>query len=250
MHKAVKNDKLQDNRKSKMKKIFLLSFILIPFVTASHAALNWWEQPTICRINPSKCYSNMGAGYNTEEWDQDSDCRGKKIICGTALSPQSDDNWALSKRDIRNMSGISSDFNIDILNGDCFGVRRTISNGLQAMYNNNPVDVYCPGILEQIYNDDDIEAVETGLILTRSAQPTCKTLADIEYVRVKNGRCYGKRYSESDYYIDCSRGDNDVRLIILNGANYTEPMGGNPINQAEADDIFQEMVSMARELRE
>ena len=234
-----------------MKKAFLLSFLLIPFMGSSQAALNWWEQPTVCRANPSKCYATMGAGYDTEEWDKDADCRGKKIICGAALKPTSDDNWALSKTDIRKMNGINPDFNIDILNGDCFGARRTISNGLQAIYNDEAIDVYCPDILETIYDYKYIENVETGSILTRATQPTCKDLAEYGYARVKNSRCYGKRYSESEYYIDCSRGTNsDARLIILNGADYSAPMGNNPRTMTEASETFDEMIELAQKLRQ
>ncbi len=233
-----------------MKKLFILSLLSIPFMGNSHAALNWWEQPTVCRVNPSKCYSSMGAGYDIEEWDKESDCRGKKIICGAALEPASDDNWPLSKTDIRNMNGINPDFNIDVLNGDCFGARRTISNGLQAIYKDNTIDVYCPDILEAIYDYKHIENVETGSILVRDAQPKCSELAESGYARVKNGRCYGKRYSESEYYIDCSRGnDSDARLIILNGADYTEPMGKNPLTFEDANALFDEMASIASQLR-
>lgn len=232
-----------------MKRLFILSLILAPFTTVSHAAtLDWWEQPTVCRVNPAKCYSAMGTGYDIEQWDRDSDCRGKKIICGTALKPTSDDNWAMSKTDIKSMNGINPDFNVDVLNGDCFGARKTLSNGLQAILNNKPVDVYCPGILENIYNYDYIENVETGAILTRTIQPKCSELAEYGYARVKNGRCYGKQYSESEYYIDCAHGDNG-RLIILNGADYTEPMGRNPHTLAEANDIFETMLETAKNLR-
>ena len=232
-----------------MKKAFILSLIIIPFMTASHAALNWWDQPTVCRANPAKCYTTMGAGYDVEEWDTESDCRGKKIICGTALKPTSDNDWALSKIDIRNMNGINPDFNIDVLNGGCFGARKTISNGLQAMYNNKAIDVYCPGILENVYDYDLVENVETGSILKRTTQPKCSELAEYGYARVKNGKCYGKRYDESEYYIDCSNGDN-ARLIILNGADYTEPMGNNPRTLDAAEELFKQMVAAAKELRE
>lgn len=233
-----------------MNKIFILFLILSPFITASQAAVNWWERETVCRINPSKCYSTMGAGFDVEAWDKKSECRGKKIICGTALKPTSDENWALSKLDIRNMNGINPDFNIDILNGDCFGARRTISNGLQAIYNDDAIDVYCPGILETIYDYDYIENVETGSILTRTPQPKCDDLAEYGYARVKNGRCYGKRYSESEYYIDCSRGnDNDARLIILNGADYMAPMDNNPRTPDAAEEVFEEMIELAKKLR-
>ena len=230
-----------------MKKIFLLSFILASFIGASQAALNWWDQPTVCRANPSTCYNSMGVGYDSEQWDSESDCRGKKIICGAALKPASDEDWALSKKDIRNMTGINTDFNIDVLNGDCFGARKTISNGLQAVYNGKPVDVYCSGILENIYDYDEIEATETGSILTRADQPKCSELAEYGYAHVKNGRCYGKRYSESEYYIDCSTG-NAARLIILNGADYTAPMDDAPRTPDEAEQIFAEMFEIAQGL--
>lgn len=218
-------------------------------MSTSHAALNWWDQPTVCRANPSKCYNTMGAGYNADEWDSDADCRGKKIICGTALKPASNDNWAFSKKDIRDMNGINSDFNINILNGDCFGSRKTISNGLQAIYNNEPIDVYCAGVLENIYDYDYIERVETGSILARTNQPKCSELAEYGYARAKNGNCYGKKYPTTKYYIDCASA-NDTRLIVLNGANYTEPMGNNPRTLDAAEELFKQMIATAKELRE
>ncbi|MBQ8474028.1 MAG: hypothetical protein IJ500_04185 [Alphaproteobacteria bacterium] len=232
-----------------MKQKFILSLMLIPFATASHAAINWWEQATVCRLDPSKCYSNMGIGYAIDEWDSDADCRGKKIICGAALKPQSDNDWSMSKYDIKSRNGINPDFDIDVLNGTCFGARKTVSNGSQAYYNNVLVNVFCPGVLENFYDYDEIENVETGSILTKSEQPRCDKLATYGYVNVKNGRCYGKQYSESEYYIDCSRGDNDVRLVILNGAEYTDHNDNSPRTPNDADAIFDEMLKIAADLR-
>lgn len=232
-----------------MKKIFVLSLILAPYVATSHAAVNWWEQETVCRVNPTKCYSSMGPGFVADEWDKDSECRGKKIVCGMALTPASDSDWPLSKKVITARTGINPDFDINILNGGCFGARKTISNGSQASYDDKYVSVFCPGILEQIYDYDIIEHVATGAILKRATQPTCRELAEYGYAHVKNDRCYGKRYAEREYYIDCSRGDDNVRLIVLNGANYEEPMGNNPHTLAQANEIFEEMIEIAKKLR-
>ena len=102
---------------------------------------------------------------------------------------------------------------------------------------------------EQIYDYNLIENVANGSILARTKQPTCTELAEYEYAHVKNGRCYGKRYAEPEYYIDCSRGDDNTRLIVLNGANYKEPMGNNPHTLDAADKIFKEMIEIAEKLR-
>ena len=231
-----------------MKKLFTMS-LLLSVMGVSSASANWWELQTVCRRDPSTCYTSMGIGYESGYWDPTHECWGQKYICGAALKTPQDDSKLMTKKQIASRDGINSDFDTDILNGDCFGVRKTMSNGSQATYNGNTVNVYCSGILENIYSDNLIENVATGSILKRNTQPSCKELSEYEYVNVRNGKCYGKRYAESEYYIDCSRGDNDVRLIILNGAEYTQPMGDTPTTMDAARDIFDHMVEISAKQR-
>lgn len=231
------------------KHILFLTLLISPFITGANAATNWWEQQPVCRVNPAKCYNSMGIGYDTSEWDRDAKCRGKKIICGNALTPQSPENWPMSKKDISNRIGINSDFDLTLLNGDCFGMRKTISGGFQAVYKNNNIDVYCPGVLEHVYGED-IENVETGSILTRAKQPTCQELAEYGYAHVKGKNCYGKKYDTREYYIDCSSGDINARIIILNGApDYGTYDPYTPDTMDQANDIFAEMFESAEQLR-
>lgn len=232
-----------------MKKLFTLS-LLLSVMGVSNASANWWELQTVCRRDPTTCYASMGIGYDREWWDSTSECWGQKMICGAAFKIPQNDAKPMTKKQISSRDGINSDFDTDILNGDCFGVRKTMSNGSQATYNGKTVNVYCPGILENIYSDNLIENVATGSILKRDTQPKCTELSEQEFVNVRNGKCYGKRYAESEYYIDCSRGDNDVRLIILNGAEYTQPMGNNPTTMDAARDIFDHMVEISAKQRD
>ena len=231
-----------------MRKIFTLS-LLLSVIGISNASANWWELQTVCRRNPSNCYTSMGIGYEREWWDSTSDCWGQKMICGTALKPTANDAKPMTKKQISAKNGINPDFDTDILNGDCFGVRKTISNGSQSYIDGKTVNVYCRGVLDNIFDSDLIEDVATGSILKRSTQPTCSELAGYEYVNTRNGNCNGQRYAQSEYYIDCSRGDNNVRLIILNGADYSEPMGSNPHTMDEAEDIFDHMFNVSEKHR-
>ena len=50
-----------------MKTIFNCSFIFALcslFIGDSNAATPWWQQPTVCRLDPTNCYSTMGAGFD------------------------------------------------------------------------------------------------------------------------------------------------------------------------------------------
>lgn len=183
------------------------------FAGAADAAVPWWLQPTICRPNPTGCYAVMGAGFDGEMWDATSNCRGLKMICGAALKPTKSDSVAMGKTAIAASTGISPDFDTDLLNADCFGTRKTTANGSMASVNGTYVNVWCNGVL-----DNPDETLTTGEI-TFGAQPKCKDIAQNGWVAALNQKCYGKYYDPSAYYIECS--GNDVmpsRLIELNGA--------------------------------
>ena len=74
-----------NNKREKMKHtLFILAYLILG-MNFTHAATPWWEQTTVCRLNPSKCYASMGAGFESEMWDHTSQCWGQKIICAEAL---------------------------------------------------------------------------------------------------------------------------------------------------------------------
>ncbi|MBQ8255665.1 MAG: hypothetical protein IJY99_01730 [Alphaproteobacteria bacterium] len=52
-----------------MKKILIASFLSVIGINFAFGATPWWEQPTVCKLNPSDCYSGMGAGFDSEMWD-------------------------------------------------------------------------------------------------------------------------------------------------------------------------------------
>ena len=81
-----------------MKKILFLSLIIIITTTSGHCAIKWWEQDTICRLDPTNCYPSMGIGFEPEFWDKTSQCWGQKIICGAALDSASPDNKVMTKK--------------------------------------------------------------------------------------------------------------------------------------------------------
>ncbi len=213
-----------------MKKLFLLSLFFA--VSDAISAIPWWEQPTVCRLNPASCYTTMGAGYEREMWDAGSNCWGVKVICGDALT-NTNNATPVGKTTISRGTNISSDYDLTVLNGDCFGVRKTSTDGTMASVNGTMVRVWCNGILSNVD-----ETIETGEI-TYGAQPTCSTLAPDGYVAVQNGKCYGKYYDTDRYFIQC---DNETpTLIVLNGANYETGTTSYPQTQADADAIFNRM---------
>ena len=61
-----------------MKKIFTLSFLcgLCAMIdaAANAAVLEWWQQTDICRPNPTKCYVNMGDGFDDGLCEASSNC--------------------------------------------------------------------------------------------------------------------------------------------------------------------------------
>lgn len=223
-----------------MKKILTASFISLITTCAAMAAIPWWQQPTICRLNPSNCYVSMGTGFDSEMWDADANCWGLKLICPQALLGQSANRGepvAMGRAEIARGDRISQDFDTDILNNGCFGVRKTMANGSMASVNGNYVNVWCSGLLD---NPDEILA--NGEIMY-NGQPTCTQLANNGYVGVINGRCYGKYYNPNEYFIDCGTSSNLLpqRLIILNGADINTASSNTPASQAAADEIFEKM---------
>ena len=64
----------------------IVSEILAALGGSAHAATTtpWWQQPTICRMNPTDCYVGMGAGYDNGMWDAGGNCWGMKLICPEA----------------------------------------------------------------------------------------------------------------------------------------------------------------------
>ncbi len=231
-----------------MKKISLLSLAIIINTTYAHCAIKWWEQDTICRLDPSNCYTTMGIGFEAEYWDKTSECWGQKIICGAAQDPVSTENTAMTKKDISARKNINADYDTNILNGECFGARKTSSNGLFATKDGQQVKVFCPGILENVFYSDETEKLATGSILLRSTEPTCQELANEEYIGIKNGRCHGKKYEKSKYHIDCEHSDG-IRLIIHNGADFTAPQGDAPKTLADAEKQFETMYKKSQLIR-
>ena len=228
-----------------MKKTFAFSIYCLMFSPVAFAATPWWQQPTVCRLDPTDCYSKMGAGYDAELWDSTSQCWGMKLICPDALVAEEYQPVAIGRTEIASGNKIKEDFDPDILNGDCFGVRKTTSNGTMASVNGEYVRVWCNGIL-----DNADEYLPNGEI-TYGAQPTCSDLAEYGYIAVENNRCYGKYYDMAKYYIECN-GDDIMpsRLIVLNGADYTMSSGNAPADKDAANDIFDKMESVSETQRE
>ncbi len=223
-----------------MKKYFLISALSMICANA-FAAVPWWQQPTICRFDPTNCYPTMGAGFDKGLWDTDSKCWGLKMVCPAALSANPSDPMAISRRDIERGIGIKRDFDTAVLNGDCFGARKTTANGTMASVNGKFVNVWCAGVL-----DNADEELPNGEI-TFGAQPTCETLARDGYVAVVNNRCFGKYFDDTEYYIECDGGATTPnRLIILNGADPSSAQGATPADKSAADAMFNKMLGTSQ----
>lgn len=216
---------------------FILSFLTI---SVARADLPWWHQPTVCRLDTTKCYTAMGTGFDMELWDSDAKCRGMKIICGNALTTPSDENVTLSKSEVASAKKINSDFDINTLgiNGDCFGRRKTSKNGTMAIVNGKPVKVYCNGILDSENVSDEIEFGEIA-----TTTPTCQSMAENGYIAVLADDCYGKYYDMGKYKIDCGdAGEMPNRIIVLNDADYTDRIDNRiPQTKDAADALFDTM---------
>lgn len=227
-----------------MKKIILFSVISLVCATSVHAAtfVPWWTRPTVCQLKSTKCYSQKGNGYDESAWDETGNCWGKKLICADALVDTSAGApIAMNRSDIIAGRGINPDFDVNELNGDCFGLRKTSSNGTQVAVDGKYVSVWCSGILP---NPD---ATVDGGEVTYGAQPTCSELAYDGYVGVVNGKCYGVHYDTMKYFIDCGRsGLLPDRIIVLNGAQNTTISADVPADAAAADKLFDRMYSVSQ----
>lgn len=224
-----------------MKKIFTLSFGLIMCATGARA-VDWWLMPTVCRINSTYCYNSMtGAGYDPEIWDAKANCRGMKYICPEALTTKERAPVLMGRQEIASGIGFNPDFDPALLNkaDSCFGMRRTSADGTKVSVNGVMTNVYCAGVL-----DDPDEIVQNGEIEYDIGRPTCNELAANGYAAVLNGRCYGKYYDQSKYYIECGTGLVPSRLIVLNGADIYDNNGG--VDKATADSLFNKMYSISQ----
>lgn len=233
-------------REKDMKKVFYLSaFFSALAMSATAATTPWWHQPSICRVNNAVCYPTLGIGFDDALWDTGSNCRGMKLVCPDALTAGGRDAVAMGKTALSKGTGIKPDFDTNVLNGDCFGARKTSANGTLASVNGNYVNVWCPGILT---NPD--ENVASGEI-TYGAQPTCQSLADDGYAAVVNNKCYGKQYSLDKYFIECGRDLLPSRIIVLNGADVTAPAtASNPATRSAANAKFSTMMSVSKTQRD
>jgi len=228
-----------------MKKLLFVSLLALcsvePAAFGATSSTPWWRQPTICRISTTNCYVSMGAGYDAGMWDASSNCRGMKMICPRALIAGGDEPVPMGKTAIGKGTGISKDFDTNILADGCFGARKTSANGTKASVNGNYVNVWCRGILE---SPDEI--VATGEI-TLGAQPSCSQLAENGYAAVVNGKCYGKHYNPKEYYIECGGELLPKRLIVLNGADYEAGTSANtPTTMAAAEEKFKTMLKVSQ----
>lgn len=223
-----------------MKKLFLLSALFLTF--SANAATPWWLQPTVCRLNPTNCYTAMGAGFDSEMWDADAKCWGLKLICPDALVSPSAKPVAMGRNEINNGTNINPDYDTNILSldGECFGRRKIGKNDAMVSVNGKYVNVYCPGIL----NKPD-EFLENGEIMYNT-QPTCSDLARHGYIAVKNNDCYGKYYDIADYFIECGTDLLPERIIVLNGADYNAPSHDAPTTMDAARQIFDKMYTTSK----
>lgn len=228
-----------------MKKLVSISFISMFSVITGASAIDWWERPTICRLDPTDCYSNMGIGFDEEMWDANSQCWGMKLICPEALTHEEYQPIPMGKTEIAKGTEIKKDFDTNKLNGDCFGARKSTSNGTMVSVDGEYVKVWCNGLL-----DNPDEFLENGEI-TYGAQPTCSDLAEYGYVAIENNGCYGKYYDQSEYFIECD-GNNLLpsRIILLNGADYNMPSGNFPADESAADKIFDQMETISETQRQ
>lgn len=223
-----------------MKKfIYLLPFAIVGI---ANAATPWWQQPTVCRLDPTRCYPTMGTGFDSGMWDATANCWGLKLICPQALTGKHVAPEPVGRGDITAGKGINSDFDVSVLDGDCFGARKTRANGTEVLVNGTYVNVWCNGILNR--PDEQVGAGE----ITYGTQPTCASLAADGYVAVLNNRCYGKRFDTAEYFIECTGSSiTPSRLIILNGADYNTGGANVPTSIQDANKIFDQMYKTSQE---
>lgn len=237
---------LEFTAREKMRNKLAISVLCLGFATTAFAAnIPWWERPTVCKLDPTKCYNVMGTGYDSELWDSDFGCWGMKIICPEALTTGEDYPTPMGRNEISKGTNLNKDFDLSILNGDCFGARKTKNNGAMASVDGKYVRVWCNGIL-----DNPDEYLENGEI-TFGTEPTCADLADYGYVATENGKCYGKFYDPAKYYIECNSNEiTPSRIIVLNGADYSYSGGNNITDSSSAAKLFDSMEKTSASQRE
>jgi hypothetical protein len=236
-----------------MRKILILLSICVVASAARAADTQWWAKETICRPTTNKCYTTMGIGYDAGFWDTNNRCWGMKYICGNAIGGTEKTLAGINQ--IREMQAQYTDFDFALVDttNRCFGVRKTKDNGTKAMVKGDYVNVFCKGVI-----DSNPENITNGEITTNykdRGQPTCKDLADNGWLKVLNSnKCYGKKYSVSDYFIECDKTlTSNTRVIILNGdKNYMvskdgAPSGKYPVRDTDATSIFDNMITAAKQ---
>ena len=232
---------IKQQQERNMTRFLLLSLLALMYTNTGMSA-PWWEQPTVCRMDTTRCYTSMGAGFDSEIWDTDKKCWGMKWVCPDALVEKTNTATLISYNDIYDTSVVKSDYNIELLSsdGDCFGRRRMNDTGYQVMVDGEYVNVYCNGVL----NKAD-EILENGEIVY-GEQPTCETLKNNGYIAVANGKCFGKYYDESKYYVECGDALTPKRIITLNGAQYSATNSSAPRTSTEAAKLFKKMHSISQ----
>ncbi|MBO4625650.1 MAG: hypothetical protein J5679_00025 [Alphaproteobacteria bacterium] len=243
-----------------MKKTFLFSIVSFLLFGGANAFTPWWDQDTICRINPSKCYPDMtGNGYfynkyDSLSWDDTSKCWGKKYICPQALKDTTaTERVAMDRTDISDSSLINTtDFDTTILNEDCFGVRKSRNGGAEVSVGGTFKKVWCDGVLGELgINSADITALENGEIVTQDI--TCGALAAKGYIgkTPTENKCYGKYYDEMEYRIECDA--SEPTLFVLNGADpdsvSSDPTKQPPQTESDAEALFTKMIQNASQRR-
>ena len=232
-----------------MKNTFLFSVISLFIFGGADAS--------ICRLIPTKCYNTtMGNGYLYDtsvsaSWDITSNCWGKKYICADALTDEYvrdhiivDNRAALGRAEIA--PATNADFDLTVLNGDCFGTRMAKEGGAQIKVDGNYVNVWCYGVLDDLRSEDILisETFENGDITT--TQPSCGQLATHGYVNIPNGKCYGKYYNQDEYNIYCTNGN--PTLVILNGVDVENIVDTDIKTKSAAESRFRTMYENAQVL--
>lgn len=228
-----------------MKKIFAFMITATCYLlpAACMGATNWWLQPTICKPVSTKCWTESGAGIDATMWDAASNCWGMKLICGEALVPSGFDSEPIPKSAINSGTGVNKDFDFtERGTGACYGVRKTTNGGAMASVNGKSVKVWCRGVLP---NPD--ETMPNGEI-TYGADPTCSELADYGYAGTLNGNCYGKKYNQNDYYIECADPNAPLpsRIVELRGATGYRTGTSSGTGIANTTDLFNDMYNTSR----
>lgn len=231
-----------------MRRMFLFIIVSVLLFGNANADTPWWQHDEFCRISPTNCYATMGIGYEPTDWDITSNCWGKKYICADAIrNSDSNDSVLMGRAEIADASRIDSDFDVTILNGDCFGARKIKDGGTKVSVDGEFVEVWCYGALS---NPDENANLENGEIPASGLTPTCAELKTNGYVGIKNGKCYGKYYNQNEYYIQCN--DNNPTtlptLVILNGVDSENVVVDSRITtQSDADSLFRQMYQNAQE---